>query len=378
MRGSQTFGRSGVSDANRNGLLDLLRFAAAMTVAVYHFLYRGAQEGGYLEFSFAAAGVSVSMGYLGVNLFFMISGFVIIWSATGRDWYGFSVGRLARLYPAHVVAMTITFLAMLWWAQPPYTTDVFEWLANLTMLAPMFGSDFMDGAYWSIVIEIIFYGWVAIGLFTGVLPRHTDTVVALWMLLVMVNNTMLGSRPVELLFLTEYGSYFALGVMTWRISSQGASALRLLIAGVALITTFHAAEVQRLDVIFRLGEASSAAVVALANAGIVAAFLLAVVMGRHVRSGSWILVLGGISYPFYLVHQNAGYILMNTVEPTIGKWGAFALALSMSLAVSWWIFARIEPVGRAIIRALFAPVGRFLPRTTTPYPNTTPYPAPAE
>jgi peptidoglycan/LPS O-acetylase OafA/YrhL len=378
MPSSQTIGRSGADADSRNGLLDLLRFTAALTVAVYHFLYRGAQEGNYLEFSFAAAGISVSLGYLGVNLFFMISGFVIIWSATGRDWYGFSVGRLARLYPAHVVAMTITFLTMLWWVQPPYTTDVFEWLANLTMLAPMFGSDFMDGAYWSIVIEIIFYGWVAIGLFTRVLPRHTDTAVALWMLLVMVNNTMLGSRPVELLFLTEYGSYFALGVMTWRITSQGASALRLLVAGLALMMTFHAAEVQRLDVIFRLGEASSATIVALANAGIIAAFLLAAVMGRHVRAGSWILVLGGISYPFYLVHQNAGYILMNTVEPTIGKWGAFALALTLSLAVSWWIFARIEPAGRVIIRSLFAPVGRFLPRTTTSYPTTTPYPAPAE
>jgi peptidoglycan/LPS O-acetylase OafA/YrhL len=105
---------------------------------------------------------------------------------------------------------------------------------------------------------------------------------------------------------------------------------------------------------------------------------LAAILGRHVRAGSWILVLGGISYPFYLVHQNAGYILMNTVEPTIGKWGAFALALTLSLAVSWWIFARIEPAGRAIIRSLFAPVGRFLPRTTTSYPTTTPYPAPAE
>ena len=372
MRSSQTFGEAGVSDDNRNGLLDLLRFAAALTVAVYHFLYRGAQEGKYLDFSFAAAGGSVSLGYLGVNLFFMISGFVIIWSASGRDWYGFSVGSLARLYPAHVVAMTITFLTMLWWAQAPYTTDVFEWLANLTMLAPMFGSDFMDGAYWSIVIEIIFYGWVAIGLFTRVLPRHTDTAVAVWMLLVMVNNLMLGSRPVELLFLTEYGSYFALGVMTWRISSQGASALRLLIAGLALFMTFHAAEVQRLDVIFRLGEASSAPVVALANAGIIAAFLLSAVVGRSIKAGPLVLALGAISYPFYLVHQNAGYILMNVSEPALGKWGAFALALILSLAVSWWIFARIEPVGRAFICAVFAPAGRFLPRTVSPYP------APAE
>jgi len=372
MRDYQSPARSGESNDQRNGLLDLLRFGAALTVAVYHFLYRGAQEGGYLDFAYGTAGVSVSLGYLGVNLFFMISGFVIIWSASGRDWYAFSIGRLARLYPAHLIAMTITFLMMTWWAQAPYSTDIFQWLANLTMLAPIFGSSFMDGAYWSIVIEIIFYGWVVIGLFTGFLPRHTDTAVAIWMVLVMVNNTMLGSRPVELLFLTEYGSYFALGVMVWRISSLGGSSLRLLVAGLALIMTFHAAEVQRLDVIARLGEASSAQLVALANAGIISVFLLAAMLGRSFRAGPWVLALGGISYPFYLIHQNAGYILINATAPTIGKWGAFVLALALSIAASWWIYARVEPVGRAIIRSLFSPAARFLPRTMTRYP------APAE
>lgn len=359
-------------DGSRNGLLDLLRFSAALMVTIYHFLYRGARDGGYLEHGFGSAGVSVSLGYLGVNLFFMISGFVIIWSASGRDWYGFSVSRLARLYPAHIVAMTITFLTIAWWSQPPFTTDVFQWLANLTMLAPIFGESFMDGAYWSIVIEIIFYGWVVIGLFSGFLPRHTDTAVAIWMMLVMVNNTMLGSRPVELLFLTEYGSYFALGIMTWRISSLGGSSLRLLIAALALIMTFHAAEVQRLDVIFRLGEASSAQLVAIANAGIVCLFLLAAGLGSRIKASPWILALGGVSYPFYLVHQNVGYILMNITTPVIGKWAAFALAMALTIAVSWWIYAQVEPVGRRLIRTLFLPAARFLPRTMTRYP------APAE
>lgn len=360
--------RSYRSNDDRNGMLDLLRFAAALTVAIYHFLYRGAQQGGYLDVSFGSAGEAVSLGYLGVNLFFMISGFVIIWSASERDWYAFSIGRVARLYPAHLVAMTITFLVMAWWAQPPYTTYIFHWLANLTMLAPLFGSGFMDGAYWSIVLEIIFYGWVAIGLFSGFLPRHTDTAAAIWLLLVMVNNTMLESRLVELLFLTEYGSYFALGVMVWRISSLGGTSLRLLVAGLALIMTFHAAEVQRLDAIARLGEASSARLVALANAGIIAVFLLAAVLGRQIKTGPWVLALGGISYPFYLIHQNAGYILMNVTAPTIGKWSAFGLALTLSIAVSWWIYARVEPLGRTIIRKLFSPVARFLPRTLTRYP----------
>lgn len=357
---------------DRNGLLDLLRFAAALMVAVYHFLYRGAREGGYLDHSFGTVGDSITLGYLGVNLFFMISGFVIIWSATGRDWYGFSISRLARLYPAHLVAMTITFLIMAWWAEPPYATNLFHWLANLTMVAPFFGAPFMDGAYWSIVIELIFYAWVSIGLFSGALPRHTDAAVAAWMALVVANNLFISSRPIELLFLTEYGAYFALGIMVWRISALGGSRLRLFLAGLALAMTFHAAEVQRLDVMSRLGEPATAMSVALANAGIVALFLLAATLGRQVKAGPWALALGGISYPLYLVHQNAGYILINLSAPAIGKWSAFALALVLSLAVSWWIYRHVEPTGRSIIRTLLSPAARFLPRTRTRYP------APAE
>ncbi|MCY0094936.1 acyltransferase family protein [Hoeflea ulvae] len=356
----------------RNGLLDLLRFGAAMMVVVYHFLYRGAREGGYLDHGYGAAGESLALGYLGVNTFFMISGFVIIWSASGRDWYGFSISRLARLYPAHLVAMTITFVMMMWWAEEPFATSLAEWAANLTMVAPLFGASFMDGAYWSIVIELIFYAWVVIGLFSGALPRHTDLAVALWLVLIIVNNILIGSRPVELLFLTEYGAYFAFGAMVWRISSLGGSRLRLGLAALALLMTFHTAEVQRLDVIARLGAAASALTVALANAGIVMVFLLAATLGRHVRAGPWTLALGGISYPLYLVHQNAGYILINLTAPAVGKWAAFALAVALSLTVSWWIYRHVEPAGRRIIRTLCVPVARFLPRTIAPYP------APAE
>jgi len=359
-------------NSERNGLLDLLRFCAAMMVTAYHFLYRGAREGGYLDHSFGMAGDSIQLGYLGVNLFFLISGFVIIWSASGRDWFAFSVSRLARLYPAHLVAMTITFLAMTWWAQPPFVTDFSQWLANLTMLAPLFGQSFMDGAYWSIVIELIFYSWVVVGLFAGVLPRHTEIAVTIWMALIVGNNLVIGSRPVELVFLTEYGAYFALGAMAWRILSLGASGWRLFLAGLALVMTFHAAEVQRLDFLDRLGEGSTPADVALANGFIIALFLLAAILGRQVRAGPWIVALGGISYPLYLLHQNAGYILINFAAPAIGKWSAAALAIFLSLAVSWWIYSHVEPAGRRIIRRLFSPAARFLPRTMTRYP------APAE
>lgn len=348
---------------DRNGLLDLLRFGAALMLVLYHFLYRGAVEGGYLAEGYGAAGDAISFGYLGVNLFFMISGYVIIWSASGRDWYAFATGRVARLYPAHLVAMTITALAMAWWAQAPMTTDLAQWVANLTMLAPIFGHPFMDGAYWSIVIEIIFYGWVMIGLFAGVLPRYTDLAVAVWLALICANNLALNSRPVELLFLTEYGAYFALGAMVWRLSDQGINVVRLSLAAIALAMTFHTAEVQRLDVVLRLGEAGSTAQLAFGNLAIVTVFLGAVLLGRRVSPKPWFLALGGISYPLYLVHQNAGYILINVATPSVGKWAAVAIATLVSLAVSWWIYSVVEPRGRKIVRTLFNPAARFLPRT---------------
>lgn len=361
MRNDQQSGAfAGHSD--RNGVLDLLRFGAAMVLVIYHYLYRGAVEGGYLDQGYGRAGELVSLGYLGVNLFFMISGFVIIWSASGRDWYGFATNRFARLYPAHLAAMCLTALVMAWWAEAPFTTDFNMWLANLTMLAPMFGQPFMDGVYWSIVIELILYFWVAVGLFTGMIPRYTEIAVAVWLGLVFANNLFIDSRPVELILLTEYGAYFALGAMVWRTQSQGVSALRLALIGLSFVLTFHAAEVQRLDALSRLGEAATPLSVALGNAAIIAVFLLAAIGGRRIAANPWILALGGMSYPLYLVHQNAGYIMINWSAPLIGKWAAMGFATVLSLAVSWWIYLHIEPGGRRLIRRLLSPAARFLPR----------------
>lgn len=133
--------------------------------------------------------------------------------------------------------------------------------------------------------------------------------------------------------------------MTWRISSLASSNLRLLVAAPALIMTFHAAEMQRLDVILRLGETSSTQLAAMTcmsrssvfirtieymrhfkmlqrplrirldarhcNAGINCLFLLVAGLRSRIKASAWILALVGFIYPFYLVHQNAGYILMN-------------------------------------------------------------------
>jgi peptidoglycan/LPS O-acetylase OafA/YrhL len=351
--------------------LDMLRIVAALAVVAYHYLYRGAVEGGYLDVSYGVAGDAVSLGYLGVNLFFMISGFVIVWSAAGRDWVSFASGRIIRLYPAHVVAMTLTALVTLAWSTPPYDVSALQYLANLTMLAPFFGQPFMDGAYWSIVLELIFYGWVTVALMAAVLPRRLEAFVIVWLAVIALNSFVIDSRALGLVFLTAYGACFAFGMMVWRIWSAGATPLRLVAGIAAFAMTFVSAERQRLLVLEDYGVASSATTVAFANLLLAAIFLAAIAYGRSGTTARWATfaaIAGGVSYPLYLVHQHAGFIVINATAPSIGKWPAAALALGLAVAASYLIFAYAEPVGRRLLRAVLNPLTlRLRPRRPDPH-----------
>ncbi|PWW04097.1 peptidoglycan/LPS O-acetylase OafA/YrhL [Hoeflea marina] len=344
---------------DRMAALDLLRFAAALGVVGFHYLFRGAAEAGLLDRSYGQAGEFARFGYLGVNLFFMISGFVIIWSASGRDWYSFAIGRVTRLYPAHLVAMTLTAVLLALWATPPLSASGDQWLANLTMLAPVFGQPFMGGAYWSIVVEIIFYGWVAVGLVTGLLPRRTDVFVAGWITVLLVNTLLIDSHALAVLFITPYAACFCLGIMAWRVTADGVSPFRTLLILAALGSTFLTAERQRLDMIHDYGETIPILAAVLANAVVTAVFLATVFSARRLRPAGWMLSLGGISYPLYLIHQNAGYVIINAAAPVIGRWPAALLAGLVALGVAWFIWRWCEPPGQRLVRALLTPLGRF-------------------
>ena len=75
---------SSVVRPQRLAELDLMRFVAAASVAIYHWTYRPMTTAGPSETAFGAFQSLSMFGYLGVDLFFMISGFVILWTASNR------------------------------------------------------------------------------------------------------------------------------------------------------------------------------------------------------------------------------------------------------------------------------------------------------
>src|SRR5690606_4760472 len=90
---------------SRFAILDLLRFIAAIAVMFYHYLYTARVESVYPLASRLAL-----HGYLGVELFFIISGFVVVWSAQGRSALRFAKARIVRLYPEYWVALSVSVL----------------------------------------------------------------------------------------------------------------------------------------------------------------------------------------------------------------------------------------------------------------------------
>ena len=130
--------------------LDALRGIAAILVVIFHC-------------TMLHDAYTFTYGAAGVELFFIISGFVIFMTLNHvRSAKDFVINRFARLYPIYWFCVLLTFILMLFHnnmgnnttaTSPPY----FQLAANMTMMQRYFGIQDLDGPYWSLAVELAFY-----------------------------------------------------------------------------------------------------------------------------------------------------------------------------------------------------------------------------
>ncbi len=358
----------------RMATLDLLRLVAALAVVGFHYLFRGelAPEGH--NQAFPAVSAFAIYGYLGVNLFFLISGFVIAWSAEGRDFARFSLARFARLYPGFIFCLTITFAVLFMAGDPFFQVSAIQFLANLVMFSPAFGQPFMDGVYWSIVLEIIFYGWVALALFFGVFERWKTGLLTGWLFACAVNEYWLGSETLRLVLLTEYGPLFVSGVLLHHMHAHGRSAEALALLAASFVMSTAAMSSMRDWMFEQYGQAVPLIGLVVSNVAIYGILMLAIRFSRHLASTPLVLMLGGLTYPLYLLHQNIGYILIEAAAGFMGAWGAVSVVTLFMLVLSWFVWRFVEGPARRTINQLMMPIADKISRRCAPPA----YPLPAE
>ena len=153
------------ASAGRFAYLDGLRGIAATLVlfehifeVMIHDIRWTAIDSGVLAATF---GDTINIGRFGVILFFLISGFVIPFSLNENSTIkSFLISRFFRLYPLYWLSILFCLLCMTLSQLPiPRITNV---IFNITMVQQFFGESNLIGVYWTLTVELVFYGMCVI------------------------------------------------------------------------------------------------------------------------------------------------------------------------------------------------------------------------
>ena len=96
-------------------------------------------------------------GVTGVDLFFIISGYVIFMTLNKtKKPLDFIISRVSRLWPSYIVMLLLTLLTI-YLLNRTHFPPIKIIAANLTMLQPWFFAEYIDDSYWTLTVELLFY-----------------------------------------------------------------------------------------------------------------------------------------------------------------------------------------------------------------------------
>jgi peptidoglycan/LPS O-acetylase OafA/YrhL len=346
-----------------------MRFVAALLVFLYHASYEHLFQDQQLGKSFADAFSTTA--YIGVSFFFILSGFVLTWSARSQDTPGlFLRRRLTKIFPNHIVTWAATLLLFTYVGQTIAGTPtvlnlllVHTWVPKLAY----FGS--VNPVSWSLACEILFYLSfpVLLPLIKKIRPERLWLTAAVIVAAIFVaplvakllptHPIMPGTKTSVPQFWFVYGLppvrglEFLLGMVMARLLATGRRMPLSLGPAVVLVVAGYFVA-QHVTLLYSL---VAATVIPLAL--VIPAAAATDLRGRfsplRVRPMVW---LGEISYAFYLVHFlviHVGHLsfgrvkMMGVAMPThlftTGKGIALIVVLfAVSVLLSWVLYTLVE------------------------------------
>ena len=366
--------------------IDVLRFAAAAMVLFFHFCYViNVSPHGFIGNASQQAVTFPEMipfshfGWVGVQIFFVISGFVIAFSGEKATPFGFFTSRVVRLGPGAWICAPLSLLVTIVIGFSP-AEEMYRGFRHSMAFIPW--GPWIDLAYWTLGIEIAFYatvlGIICLGRFSLVRPLAMvlGAVSALFWLALSVADpaSALGlklaaardSRLVALL-LVHHGVFFALGVFLWlELVKRPARAnlvwiAALLVAGCVQIVAHNGIG----NAEFGVHNSALAPCVSWLAA-------MAFMVWSVKANAQWhrlpaaargaIRTAGMMTFPLYLLHQVVGGAIMGAlVLGGWNRWAALATSVALVLAASWLIARHLEPALQRLTKQALLLVRAYLP-----------------
>ena len=312
--------------------IDALRALAVLAVMLFHYTARYPLDYVYFRQPVWRA----SYGYMGVELFFIISGYCIYMTATHcASVAQFWSRRISRLQPAYMAAILITFLVVAQYGLPGRQFIGLAALANVVWLNGINLAPNIDGVYWSLIVEIklyLFFGVVFFGL------RKLGSPVLCWTVLCvfgaaiaewdmrMNGSAISTSTQMMATFVFPHSLFFLMGMLIYRWQSTAA------LLKVLAVTAFAWA-------CYRMGRNWTECAI------LFALFPLSklVLDWKTLWVPSPIVFVGFISYPLYLIHQNVGIVIIRQTAWDIpSEYGRIALAIAIVIALAALVSFTVE------------------------------------
>ena len=307
--------------------LDGLRGIAALMVCLFHFNL-------------------FNYGITGVDLFFIISGFVIYMSLinakTIRDFW---FSRFIRLYPTYWLSIIIAVFSLTLIGQVIVSHQLSFVLGNLTMLQPLFRCDDLTGPYWTLYIEINFYVLISAIWITRQF-KNVEWIILIGMAIAggliltyqFWGNSSHGytrffivSRT--LIPIVGHFQVFSAGILFYSIYASGINRKRLilLIISFVMIAITHGDGGGKVFYYLSLKEHLICCFI------YYTVFILIIYDRAPFLKSPLLVKLGYISYTLYLIHQSFGLSLSDSLTPSIGPVFAKSIGIASSLILSYLI-----------------------------------------
>lgn len=334
----------GIVKTSRNIYLDYLRGISALMVMLFHYTARYDMLYGHV----GNYPLILSRGSFAVLMFFLLSGYLTFKGLPKYSPKSFIKNRFFRLYPTYWLCLITTWVLVMVF-MPSLAVSGKDFFLNFTMLQMYLGADFVDGAYWTLACEVLFYVLVlVVCLFKG--GKYGAQVIIGWfilqLLLLLIPNSGVSGLVKKFNFYLYFHCFMAGGVVAI-LEKQWVAKNSLDKIPISMIVVLCVALVFFVSQQFIDHEFDSGLFMA------ISVLLLGVFVLSYNKWGgvsSWLQKLlspiawvASISYPLYLLHQNIGYIIINKMEAAgLTNEIFIIIPITVILLAAWLVHRFIE------------------------------------
>ena len=291
--------------------VDLFRFIAALGILAYHYFFIGVLQGFYSESVFLP---QAFWGEFGVDIFFIISGFVIFFSTEKSHCaMEFLVRRCKRILPAFFVCSTFTLLTSMLMPNISVKDLLFRWTNSFTFFCDLWNVGPLSSVYWTLMVEVKFYVLVAVVIKLRLWRILKYKLLFIWEILALIisaENPVINAA--SLVLILKYAGHFSVGIVLYHYFYKKESekwTLPVLVAGLWLVFKNGLGYASWIRSLYELPYSDIEIVMYL----LLVIAILIVSMKTYdfgsARINKSMSFIGAWSYTLYLIHADFGYFI---------------------------------------------------------------------